>query len=73
MSAYTTISGDMWDLISYRLTGSHEMAVPIMQANPQYTDTFIFPSGVVLTIPDLEEIMDTTTVVPPWQQEEGED
>ena len=73
MSTYTTVSGDMWDLISYRLTGNNGASIPIMQANPQYTDTFIFPAGVTLVIPDLEDIEDDTMVVPPWQLEEGED
>ena len=72
MTTYKTRNGDMWDRIAYRLTGSTEQIVPIMQANPQYTDTWIFPAGVELSIPDLNSMIDSTVVLPPWALEEGE-
>lgn len=72
MTTYTTRPGDMWDLISYRLCGSAEQTVPIMQANPQYADVWIFPAGVELSIPDLNSVIDSTVVLPPWKTEEGE-
>ena len=64
---YTTRQGDMWDMISYRLTGSSDQVIPLMQANPEHTDTFIFPAGVVLTVPDLNNIESTYTL-PPWER-----
>lgn len=67
MSTYTTRQGDMWDLISFRLTGTPDQIVPIMQANPEYTRTYIFPAGVVLQIPDLDSIVDMDAI-PPWKQ-----
>ncbi len=67
MSTYTTKQGDMWDLISYRLTGSNDQIVPLMQANPQYTETFIFPAGVVLVVPELNNLVDYN-VLPPWKR-----
>lgn len=73
MTTYITRTGDMWDLISYRLTGTSEQIIPIMQANPQHTGTYIFPAGVELSIPDLNTIMDSSVVLPPWASEEGED
>ena len=67
MSTYTTKQGDMWDLISYRLTGSNDQIIPLMQANPQYTETFIFPAGVVLVVPVLNNLVDYN-VLPPWKR-----
>ena len=64
---YTTRQGDMWDIISYRLTGSNDQVIPLMQANPEYTETYIFPAGVVLNVPDLNNIMSTYTL-PPWER-----
>lgn len=67
MSTYITKQGDMWDLISYRLTGSNDQIIPLMQANPQYTETFIFPAGVTLVVPDLNSLVDNN-VLPPWKR-----
>ncbi len=67
MSTYTTKQGDTWDMISYRLTGSNDQIIPLMQANPGYTETFIFPAGVLLKIPELNSIVDYS-VLPPWQR-----
>ena len=67
MNTYTTKQGDMWDLISYRLTGSNDQVIPLMQANRQYTETYIFPAGVTLIVPELNSLVDNT-VLPPWKR-----
>lgn len=66
-TTYTTKNGDTWDMISFRLTGSPEQVIPLMQANPKYTEEFIFPAGVVLTIPELNSVIDYDTL-PPWKR-----
>jgi phage tail protein X len=70
MDEYVTKSGDMWDIISYALTGSHEQTESLMKANMQYADTYIFPAGVKLVVPDFEAIV-TEADMPPWKS--GED
>lgn len=67
MTTYTTRQGDTWDMISYRLTGSPEQVIPLMHANSKYTETFIFPAGVVLDVPELNSIIDYDTL-PPWKR-----
>lgn len=67
MTTYTTRQGDTWDMISYRLTGSPEQVIPLMQANSKHTETFIFPAGVVLDVPELNSIIDYDTL-PPWKR-----
>lgn len=64
---YTTRQGDMWDMISFRLTGSSDQIAPLMQANPEYVDTFIFQAGVTLNVPDLNTL-DGNSILPPWER-----
>ena len=68
MTTYTTKKGDMWDLIAFRMTGSTDQVATIMRANPQYSETFIFPAGVELVIPELDSVVDYSSL-PPWMQE----
>ena len=70
MSTYTTRQGDTWDMISYRLTGSNDQISALMQANPKETETFIFPAGVVLVVPELNSIVNYS-VLPPWMRITG--
>ena len=51
---YTTISGDMWDQIAYTQMGSVLHTDKLIKANADYAAMFIFPAGVVLTIPEVE-------------------
>ena len=66
---YTTRQGDTWDLISFRLSGSVEQTVALMQANPKYSNIFVFSAGIVLDVPDFEAIVDQSTL-PPWRRDE---
>lgn len=62
--AYTTIHGQAWDQISKEVYGTEMNAGRLMAANPKLLDTFIFPAGVVLETPDIEE---QETNLPPWR------
>lgn len=66
MSKYRTISGDMWDQIAYEQMGSSLYVDRLMKANTEHLDKFVFPAGVVLTIPEVkaEEAED----VPIWKR-----
>ena len=63
---YTTVSGDLWDMISYNVYGSEEYMGLLMQANPKYIDTVVFKSGIEINAPDLDE---SDTELPPWRSE----
>lgn len=63
---YTTIQGDMWDGIAYKVYGSESNMVQLLQANPQHADTVIFGAGVVLLVPEIPEVIDSS--LPPWKQ-----
>lgn len=55
LRTYRTISGDMWDKIAYEQMGSSFYVDSLMKANPQYLDHFIFPAGIALVIPEVED------------------
>ena len=66
MATYTTKSGDMWDLIAYRQLGSTSYTDLLINANLEHKDTYLFPSGVVLTLPALETPINN--LLPPWKR-----
>lgn len=66
MSTYRTVQGDMWDSIAEKELGSSSYADKLMNLNTQHLGYYIFPAGVILTLPEIdEEISDT---LPPWKQ-----
>ncbi len=52
---YTTIQGETWDGIAYKIYGGEKYATDLMAANYRYLDILVFSSGTVLTVPDLPE------------------
>lgn len=52
---YTTIQGDTWDIISYNVYGDENYINILMENNYDLLDTFIFPAGVVVNIPEIND------------------
>ena len=69
MSTYTTTQGDMWDSIAFQQMGSDDYTDQLMNANQQYLEYYIFPAGILLTIPDAAEPVSNS--LPPWKQVAG--
>lgn len=65
MKTYTTIQGDMWDSISYKLYGSEKYMGLLMRSNMELLDTFIFGADTVLSVPELEA--ETEPDIPAWR------
>jgi Phage Tail Protein X. len=63
---YKTVSGDMWDKIAYKQMGSVLYTDKLIKANADYAAIFVFPAGVVLTIPAVEEKQNME--LPPWKR-----
>lgn len=70
MKTYTTVQGDMWDSIAYAQLGSCAYTDKLMSANMEHLDIYIFPAGVLLTIPDVDTTMDDDSL-PPWKEVRG--
>ncbi len=68
MASYTTIQGDTWDAIAYRLWGREHLMDKLLAANPEHADVLLFPGGVELTVPeiDLSGSISAVTELPPW-------
>lgn len=67
---YSTVTGDTFDLIAFKVYGQSKMAKAIMDANPDYLDALIFSSNVQLHIPDVEVIEPSS--LPPWKSGDSE-
>ena len=66
MSTYTTVQGDMWDGIAQKVYGEGGMTGNLMWQNRKHLDTFIFPAGVVLKLP--EKVSGSSDAMPPWKR-----
>ena len=67
MTKYSTIQGDMWDLIAYKVYGNERYINLLLEANQELRNTAVFSAGVVLTCPDIPP--DTLPVfLPPWRR-----
>lgn len=69
MKTYTTISGDTWDMIAYRVYRNELWADKLMEANYPYLDYMVFPAGIVLNIPEETAYRDagTSGTAPEWR------
>jgi phage tail protein X len=68
MTTYTTVSGDMWDAISYKVYGSTDYTGKLMAYNSRYLDNYIFPAGIVLEVPEITMQDETLDMLPPWRR-----
>ncbi|WP_409176664.1 tail protein X [Brevibacillus fortis] len=66
---YTTIQGDMWDTIAYRVFGNEYLMTELIDANPSHRNIVLFPAGVVLTIPEIADPEPDN--LPPWKRGES--
>ena len=64
---YTTIQGDMWDSIARKLYGKEGYEDVLITANIQYRNIHIFPSGIVLSVPQVDTRKVSGTSVP-WRR-----
>ena len=62
---YTTVQGDMWDSISYKVYGKDKYSKELLRANIKYSNIAIFEGGVELICPDI--IMTDSSTTPPWR------
>lgn len=67
---YTTIQGDMWDSIAFSQLGDVAHTDALMLANRAYLGYYIFPSGIVLALPEVDDAA-PGSAVPPWKKVSG--
>lgn len=71
MGTYTTIQGDTWDLMAYKLYGHERYMKLLADANKPLVDYMVFPSGTVINVPEIPEGYDDSDTVF-WRQDTDE-
>lgn len=66
LNTYTTVQGDMWDSIAYKVYGSELGMNTLLEANQEYADVVVFPANIVLQVP--EYTASETSNLPPWRR-----
>ena len=69
MNTITTVQGDTWDTIALRAYGSVLRAQELMEAraNVRLLDYQIFPGGIQVAVPDIEESAEPDDL-PDWRK-----
>ena len=68
LKIYTTMQGDAWDAIAYRLWGREFLFRELVAANPEHLDMLVFPAGVKLKVPELSAEAVKQSELPPWRK-----
>jgi phage tail protein X len=50
---YSTVSGDQWDLISYKVYGNEYYIDQLVEYNIDHIRTVFFDAGIRLKVPDI--------------------
>ena len=66
MNTYTTTQGDTWDMIAYKKLGGTKYTDQLVSANLEYRETFLFPAGVTLRLPEI--VKNPNENLPPWKR-----
>ena len=72
MRTYTTIQGDTFDSIAFRMFGDEAYMEKLIKANWEHADTLVFSSGTTLIIPEIEE-SSVDDDAPFWRADDDED
>lgn len=65
---YTTLDGDRWDLIAWRVYGDVRLLDRLVEANPSVAIQPVLPAGLLLRIPDVREKISLPGGLPPWKR-----
>lgn len=66
MKPYTTIQGDTWDMIAFKVYRREICMTELLMANTAHIATVIFPQGVSIVCPDIKA--PSTDLLPPWRR-----
>lgn len=71
---YTTVQGDTWDSIAYAVYGDELKAQTLMEsrANILLLDYQVFPNGIEVTAPDIDEDETYDEDLPDWRKDDEE-
>ena len=61
---YKTRSGDTWDIVAKEVYGDELYTSLLMANNQELLDYFIFPEGVLISLPEVPE---EESLLPDWR------
>lgn len=61
---YKTRSGDTWDMVAKEVYGDELYTSLLMANNQELLDYFIFPEGVLISLPEVPE---EESLLPDWR------
>jgi hypothetical protein len=61
---------DRWDLIAYDLWKLPQLGWEIARVNPQYAGLLTLPGGLVIAVPDLNQLRKTPQAVNPARSDD---
>lgn len=64
---YTTLQGDTFDSIAYKIYGNRKYTKELMEANTKYLSTLIFSAGITLKLPEIDS-SEQSAALPPWRK-----
>lgn len=71
VKVYRTVSGDTWDLISYKVYGSEGYFHDLIRSNLRLIDIAVFDANIPVIIPEItDEENDNDERLPPWKRGE---
>jgi phage tail protein X len=75
MTYHTTALGETWDSIAYKEYGDATKVQALMQERENITllDYEVFPSGVVVAVPALDEESTFDDDLPEWRRDDDDD
>ena len=70
VKVYKTVSGDTWDLISYKLYGSEKYFHQLMRVNLNLLSIAVFDSNVPIIVPEIDVSNNNVdkSKLPPWKR-----
>lgn len=67
-SIYTTVSGDTWDIISFKNYNDEHYISELIEQNTDHVNTVVFNAGVNIIVPDITTQQQQAANLPPWRR-----
>lgn len=68
---YTTMQGDCWDAIAFKLWSEERLFDKLLEANPDQRRVCVFEAGAVLIVPTVATPNQRDIELPPWKTRGG--
>ncbi|AJK27742.1 tail protein [Bacteriophage Lily] len=66
MTTYTTIQGDTWSTVAYKVYQDEKLLTVLINANLDHVNTVVFSAGVRLAVPSRPAEIPSS--LPPWKR-----